>query len=232
MPSVIAAALGAALLLAQGQRRRILAVACGLLGGTALIKVGISRWHQYQFPLLWWMTVCVGFAFFALTRRGSRHVIWRKIGLAMALLAAPVLALEADLTPRLGRAVLSRSLRSLQQVLHVKQPGDKMMALGHRNPVFMMSAAPELWVSRMVGTTPARDRLFVAALAKNKPAFIILAPYRGLKAPHSKVFLNYAPLNRVAIQRLPPGRGPMTKREYLNRLRQMRRRKRRVAPGQ
>lgn len=200
MPPAPVAAVGIVLLLAQRHATRAIAVLLGTLGGYALTRIAISPWHHYHFPLLWWLAALTGFAVFALSFRGRGRV-----GAAWgALVALPwAWSIQAALIPQGDD--LAASLRSYRLILARAQPGDTMIALGHRNPVFVPSAAPLLWMRRMVGTSPELDRRFIAAIEQVEPRFVILAPFRKLRADHRVLFTRYRALDRLVLERLPAG---------------------------
>ncbi len=176
MPPAVAAGIGAVLLLVKRRPMRLVTVAAGTLSGLLLIALALARWHHYHFPFIWWLTLLTGFAFAAVTARmnGALRVI-----VALALVAPVPISLYNGRQETKHRG-LEASLRRYQTILDRAKPDDTMIALSHRNPVFIRNAAPDLWMTRMLDRNDTRDQRFVEAILKLRPRFVFDAPFRPL----------------------------------------------------
>ncbi len=199
MPSAVVSAIGAVLLLLHNRATRTVTIFAGIAGSSALVVFALFAWQQYQFPLLWWMSLLGGFAFAGITARLNGY--WTA---ACALLAVLPVAIALNLYfPRLhdSRNSLSASLSPYQAVLDRVKLGDTMIALSHRNPVFVMSAVPLLWMTRMLEPSVERDREFVEAIVRRRPRFVILANYRALRTDVAPIGRLYYRLNEFVLEK-------------------------------
>ncbi len=184
-----------------------LATILGCLGGSLLlVVVAPTSRVNYFFPLWWMMLLSQAFSLAWLCRKWSP---WAASAVAGVYLLRFLVGLMGNppLSPLGGGLpLLERGLQPLQAALDRAEPGDRILALEHVQPVFIMDADPMLWMVRLDGSSHEYDQEFTGTLQRLQPRFITRSSVRPLHGADEILERDYNIMNKWLMER-KPGQG-------------------------